>query len=167
MSVKLVLTRISILYLELWPKIGQNESFRHFPRYRKKIRKWGKNESHDDNSWNLLHVLANFYMSGIFTSLIILVQTQLGHYLYHPISMDWSRLQINEFIFGVIINTLKSSPEVFEQGLIFPSQLRNNRRVGWVCKRGRSPGYLVKKQKTRATFSHIHINSKYKFYNKF
>ena len=34
--------------------------------------------------WTLLYMLANFYMSGIFSSLNILIQTQLGHYLYHP-----------------------------------------------------------------------------------
>ncbi len=30
-------------------------------------------------------ILANFYMSGIFSALNILVQTQLIHYPYHPI----------------------------------------------------------------------------------
>ncbi len=73
------LIRISkcIVVLELWPKIWQSESFWHFPRPRKKQNK-------NDNPWNLLYILANFYMSGIFSFLNILVQTQLGHYLYHP-----------------------------------------------------------------------------------
>ena len=57
------LIRISIclVVLAFWPKICQNESFRHFPCPRKKnthkkktTRKWGKNESHHDNSWNSL-----------------------------------------------------------------------------------------------------------------
>ncbi len=29
-------------------------------------------------------LVAFFYMSGIFSSLNILLQTQLGHYIYHP-----------------------------------------------------------------------------------
>ena len=46
-----------------------------------KTRKRGKNESHHGNFWNLLYILATVYMSG--NSLTILVQTQLGNYLYH------------------------------------------------------------------------------------
>ena len=72
------------MVLELWPKLCQNESFRHFPRPRKKKPKMrAKNESPRENPWNLLYMLANIYMSGIFSSLNILVQTQLGHYPYH------------------------------------------------------------------------------------
>ena len=77
---------ICIEVLELWPTICQNKSFKHFPHPRKKHKNEAKNESHHDNLWNLLYrpVLANFYMPGIFSSPNILVQTQLGHYLYHP-----------------------------------------------------------------------------------
>ena len=60
----------------------QNESFQHFPCPRKKKNENEvKNESHHDNSWNLLYILANLYLSEILSSL---VQKQLGHHLYHP-----------------------------------------------------------------------------------
>ncbi len=38
--------------------------------------------------YTCIHVLANLYMSVIFSSLNILVQTQLGPYLYRPTSVD-------------------------------------------------------------------------------
>ena len=84
----LVRISISLVVLELWPKISQNKSCQHFPHPWKKQQtnkqtwKWGKNESHPDNPWNHLYILANFDMSGIFRSPDILVQTQLSH-LYH------------------------------------------------------------------------------------
>ncbi len=73
-------------------KMCQNESFRHFPS--PKNTKMKQNESHHDNSWKLLYMVANFYMSGIFSSLNILVQTQLGHYLYHPTSTHLDDMSI-------------------------------------------------------------------------
>ncbi len=37
-----------------------------------------------NNPWNLLYILAKFYMPGIFSSFNTLVQIQLSHYQYHP-----------------------------------------------------------------------------------
>ena len=71
---------LCLVVLESWPKICQNLSFRHFLRPRKKPRTCGKNQSHHDNTRNLLYILANFYMSAIFSSLNILVQTQIRYY---------------------------------------------------------------------------------------
>ena len=88
------------MVLGLWPNYVKTKVFDIFPVPEKKptnkqtneneakinILKELQNESHHDNPLNLLYILATFYMSDIFSSLNILVQTQLGHYLhvYHP-----------------------------------------------------------------------------------
>ncbi len=65
--------------------INKTKVFDIFP-VSEKTRKWGKNKKiNHDNSWNFLYKLANYYMSGIFSSVNIFVQTWLGHYLYHTI----------------------------------------------------------------------------------
>ena len=42
-------------------------------------------------------ILANFYMSDIFSSFKILVQTQLGHYPYHPTLSNKLRVLLHNY----------------------------------------------------------------------